>query len=76
MGHIINIIHCVVLHLSKRVKLFHYTSFEEWKYVIENYGRGIGSCICLTADIRVTRIRLRTGYIFCRRIRVTRISPR
>ena len=26
--------------------------------------------------IRVTRIRLRTGYIFCRQIRVTRISPR
>ena len=26
--------------------------------------------------IRVTRIRLGTGYIFCRQIRVTRISPR
>ena len=26
--------------------------------------------------IRVTRIRLRTGYIFCRQIHVTRISPR
>jgi len=26
--------------------------------------------------IRVTRIRLRTGYSFCWQIRVTRISPR
>ena len=25
---------------------------------------------------RVTRIRLRTGYIFCRQIRVTRLSTR